>query len=47
MEGPTNPLVGALLTDMYQISMTYAYWKNDKANDNVNLLSRFLRLFET
>jgi hypothetical protein len=30
---PTNPLVCALLTDMYQISMTYAYWKNGKADD--------------
>lgn len=33
MELPTNPLVGPLLTDMYQISMTYAYWKNNKADD--------------
>lgn len=31
---PTNPLVCALLTDMYQISMTYAHWKNGKADDH-------------
>jgi len=31
---PTNSLIGALLTDMYQISMAYAYWKNKRANDN-------------
>ncbi|EEC45049.1 predicted protein [Phaeodactylum tricornutum CCAP 1055/1] len=30
---PTNTLVTALLTDMYQISMTYAHWKNDRADD--------------
>ena len=32
--GPTNSLVCPLLTDMYQISMSYAYWKNGKANDH-------------
>eukprot|EP01035_Chromulina_nebulosa_P029300 gene29300-38825_t len=31
---PTNSLVGVLLTDMYQISMTYAYWKNNRQNDH-------------
>lgn len=31
--GPTNNLVTPLLTDMYQLSMAYAYWKNGKAND--------------
>lgn len=31
--GPTNALVSPLLTDMYQISMTYAYWKNNRHND--------------
>jgi hypothetical protein len=30
---PTNPMVTALLTDMYQITMAYAYWKADKHND--------------
>ncbi len=25
---PTNPLVNALLTDLYQFRMAYAYWKN-------------------
>lgn len=26
-EKPTNPLVGAMLTDKYQITMAYGYWK--------------------
>ena len=31
--GPTNPLVTPMLTDMYQLSMSYAYWKANKHND--------------
>ena len=31
---PTNPLVTALLTDLYQITMTYAHWKIGKHNDD-------------
>ncbi|KAI5069109.1 hypothetical protein GOP47_0015410 [Adiantum capillus-veneris] len=27
---PTNPMVSALLCDMYQFTMAYAYWKADK-----------------
>jgi nicotinate phosphoribosyltransferase len=30
---PDNSLVTPLLTDMYQISMAYAYWKTGKHND--------------
>lgn len=30
---PTNALVTPLLTDMYQISMAYAYWKTGKHED--------------
>lgn len=30
---PTNSLVGPMLTDMYQISMTYAHWKNKKVDE--------------
>jgi hypothetical protein len=30
---PTSPMVSALLSDMYQITMAYAYWKADKYND--------------
>ncbi|BFI36837.1 hypothetical protein MARPO_0010s0215 [Marchantia polymorpha] len=30
---PTNPLVTPLLTDMYQVTMAYAYWKAGKQND--------------
>ncbi len=33
-EGPTNPLVRALLTDLYQLTMTYAHWRTGKANDH-------------
>ena len=29
----TNSLVTPLLTDMYQISMSYAYWKTGRHND--------------
>jgi nicotinate phosphoribosyltransferase len=31
---PTNPLVNPLLTDMYQVTMTYAHWKHGRVNDN-------------
>lgn len=31
---PTNPMVSVLLTDMYQLSMAYAYWKAGKHNDS-------------
>ena len=31
---PRNPLVCAMLTDLYQITMVYAYWKNNRHNDN-------------
>ena len=30
---PFNPLATPLLTDMYQVTMAYAYWKNKKADD--------------
>ena len=30
---PTNPLVTPLLTDLYQITMTYAHWKIGKHSD--------------
>jgi len=33
-ELPMNSLVCPLLTDMYQISMTYAHWKNGRTNDH-------------
>ncbi|KAL5719604.1 nicotinate phosphoribosyltransferase [Ranunculus cassubicifolius] len=28
LPGPTNPMVTPLLTDLYQFTMAYAYWKN-------------------
>ena len=31
---PTNPMVTPLLTDMYQLTMAYAYWKAGKQEDN-------------
>jgi len=33
-EPPANSLVNAMATDMYQISMCYAHWKNKKHNDH-------------
>ena len=31
---PTNALVTPLLTDMYQLSMAFAYWRNEKEKDH-------------
>ena len=28
--GPTNPLVCPLLTDLYQLTMPYAYWRSGR-----------------
>jgi nicotinate phosphoribosyltransferase len=33
LEGPTNPMVSPLLTDLYQFTMAYAYWKAGKHLD--------------
>ncbi|KAL9261182.1 Nicotinate phosphoribosyltransferase 2-like protein [Drosera capensis] len=33
IKGPTNPMVTPLLTDLYQFTMAYAYWKAGKHND--------------
>ncbi|TYH95053.1 hypothetical protein ES332_A12G081400v1 [Gossypium tomentosum] len=33
MDGPTNPMVTPLLTDLYQFTMAYAYWKAGKHNE--------------
>ncbi|KAH9299712.1 hypothetical protein KI387_031394, partial [Taxus chinensis] len=33
VEGPTNPMVSPLLTDLYQFTMAYAYWKAGKQLD--------------
>ncbi|KAI3799022.1 hypothetical protein L1987_34310 [Smallanthus sonchifolius] len=33
IHGPTNPMVTPLLTDLYQFTMAYAYWKAGKHND--------------
>ncbi|KAG9444050.1 hypothetical protein H6P81_015390 [Aristolochia fimbriata] len=30
VKGPTNPMASALLTDLYQFTMAYAYWKAGK-----------------
>lgn len=34
MEGPTNSLVCPMLTDLYQITMAFAYWKANRHNDH-------------
>lgn len=31
--GPTNPMVTPLLSDLYQFTMAYAYWKAGKHNE--------------
>ncbi|GMI68821.1 nicotinate phosphoribosyltransferase 1 [Hibiscus trionum] len=33
VDGPTNPMVTPLLTDLYQFTMAYAYWKAGKHNE--------------
>ncbi|XP_077235988.1 nicotinate phosphoribosyltransferase 2-like [Tasmannia lanceolata] len=33
LRGPTNPMVSPLLTDLYQFTMAYAYWKAGKHLD--------------
>lgn len=33
IHGPTNPMVTPLLTDLYQFTMAYAYWKAGKHNE--------------
>uniref|UniRef100_A0A5B7CBB1 Nicotinate phosphoribosyltransferase n=1 Tax=Davidia involucrata TaxID=16924 RepID=A0A5B7CBB1_DAVIN len=33
IDGPTNPMVTPLLTDQYQFTMAYAYWKAGKHNE--------------
>lgn len=33
LDGPTNPMVTPLLTDLYQFTMAYAYWKAGKHNE--------------
>lgn len=46
--GPTNPMVTPLLTDLYQYTMAYAYWKAGKHLDRavyVTLLFIFYNLF--
>lgn len=40
---PTNSLVSPMLTDMYQISMTYAHWKNKKV-DQPAVFDLFFRI---
>ncbi|KAL2931668.1 Nicotinate phosphoribosyltransferase 2 [Bienertia sinuspersici] len=33
IEAPTNPMVTPILTDLYQLTMAYAYWKAGKHNE--------------
>ncbi|KAL0332213.1 UNVERIFIED_CONTAM: Nicotinate phosphoribosyltransferase 2 [Sesamum calycinum] len=33
IDGPTNPMVTPLLTDLYQFTMAYAYWKAGKHSE--------------
>jgi len=34
--GPSNNFVTPLLTDMYQLTMAYAYWKSDRQNEEAS-----------
>lgn len=45
MDGPTNPMVTPLLTDLYQFTMAYAYWKSAKHNDRAVYISLILLQF--
>lgn len=45
INGPTNPMVTPLLTDLYQFTMAYAYWKAAKHNDRAVLVSFFSLFF--
>ncbi|KAL3621978.1 hypothetical protein CASFOL_034174 [Castilleja foliolosa] len=38
VDRPTNPMVTPLLTDLYQFTMAYAYWKAGKHNERAVLL---------
>lgn len=40
--GPTNPMVTPILTDLYQFTMAYAYWKAGKHNERAVLVSSSL-----
>lgn len=42
INAPTNPMVTPLLTDLYQFTMAYAYWKAGKHNERAVLVSLFL-----
>ena len=33
IDGPTKPMVTPLLTDLYQFTMAYAYWKAGKHDE--------------
>lgn len=44
VEGPTNPMVTPLLTDLYQFTMAYAYWKAGKHNERAVSVILYLSL---
>jgi len=35
---PTNNLVGPLLTDLYELTMAYAYWKVEPSLASISIL---------
>lgn len=45
IHGPTNPMVSPLLTDLYQFTMAYAYWKAGKHNERAVLVLSSSSLF--
>ncbi|KAL0922830.1 hypothetical protein M5K25_006855 [Dendrobium thyrsiflorum] len=43
---PTNPMVSPLLTDLYQFTMAYAYWKAGKHHDRADGFFDYLRALD-
>ncbi|XP_020554730.1 nicotinate phosphoribosyltransferase 2 isoform X3 [Sesamum indicum] len=39
IDGPTNPMVTPLLTDLYQFTMAYAYWKAGKHSERAVIIN--------
>ena len=37
-EGPVRPWVTAMLTDLYHMTMAYAYWSSGRHNDQVGFV---------
>lgn len=47
LHGPSNPMVTPLLTDHYQFTMAYAYWKAGKHTERAVLVFFFFSFFNS